>query len=216
MSQPTVREAIRVLEATGFVRVEHGRGTFVHGGVQHFIARSLETLLELEHVGIVEVHEVRTALAQFSIAQAAQRASADDLAEVERRHEAIVALSGDEDTYVIADAIIAFHVAVSRAAHNPLLLALETFLIRIIVDFMVKAVLEGYTENWIDTVRMRIPQREAILNALRSRDADRSLAVTNSYLDSQRAAFLRNKGINSLRLANPGALRLVSTAVVRQ
>lgn len=215
VSQPTIREAIRVLEATGFVKVEHGRGTFVDGGVQQFIARSLETLMALESVGIVEVQEVRIALAQYSIRQAAERATAEDLEELQRRHLEIVDLVGDEQTDVIADAIVAFHVAISRAAHNPLLLALESFLIRLVVDFMVKAVKEEYLENWIDKVRMRIPQRESVLKALQSKDAARSLEVVTSYLMTQHKAFLDHPSLSSLRLEDPGALRVVSTAAIR-
>jgi GntR family transcriptional repressor for pyruvate dehydrogenase complex len=213
VSQPTVREAIRVLEATGFVRVEHGRGTFVHGGVQQFIARSLETLLEFEAVGIVQAQQVRIALAHLSIGEAAVRATPEDIAEIERRHLAIVELGSvnADDNGVIADAIIAFNIAVSRAAHNPLLLALESFLIRLIVNFMVKAVKETDIENWIDHVRMRIPQREAILKALESRNAEVSIEVMMSHLTSQYEAFMNDAGFNALRLEDLGALRVVSS-----
>ena len=59
VSQPTVREAIRALETIGLVEVLHGNGSFVRGQGDYALASALQTLLQLESVGIMDVLDVR-------------------------------------------------------------------------------------------------------------------------------------------------------------
>ena len=84
VSQPTVREAIRALEALGLVEVLHGNGSFVRGQGDYAIASALQTLLQLESVGIMDVLDVRQVLGRHSVQAAALRATAEDLNAIDR------------------------------------------------------------------------------------------------------------------------------------
>src|ERR1700685_761340 len=47
VSQPTIREAIRALEAVGLIDVFHGSGSFVRSQGDYALASALQTLLQL-------------------------------------------------------------------------------------------------------------------------------------------------------------------------
>ena len=59
VSQPTVREAIRALETLGLVEVLHGNGSFVRSQGDFGLASALQTLLQLQSVGIIEALDIR-------------------------------------------------------------------------------------------------------------------------------------------------------------
>src|SRR5258707_14646334 len=71
VSQPTVREAIRALETLGLVEVFHGNGSFVRSSGDYALASALQTLLQLQGVGIMDVLNVRQVLGLDSIEAAA-------------------------------------------------------------------------------------------------------------------------------------------------
>ena len=79
VSQPTVREAIRALETLGLVEVLHGSGSFVRSSGEFALASALQTLLQLQSVGVMEVLNIRQALGRHSIELAAANATDDDI-----------------------------------------------------------------------------------------------------------------------------------------
>jgi DNA-binding FadR family transcriptional regulator len=114
IGRSTMREAMRILLASGQLEARHGAGTFV---------ASRESLSDwerrLRRAAIADVYEVRMGLELQAGELAAARRSDDDLAALQaawtaRQHAA------EPVGFVEAD--LAFHRAVVAAAHNPVLL----------------------------------------------------------------------------------------------
>jgi DNA-binding FadR family transcriptional regulator len=75
ISRPAVREALRVLELQGLVRVEHGfrGGAFVGEAGSAPVTQALETMLRLEHIERNEIYAARRYLEPNVAALAAHR-----------------------------------------------------------------------------------------------------------------------------------------------
>ena len=213
VSQPTIREAIRALETMGLVEVLHGNGSFVRGQGDYALASALQTLLQLNSVGIMDVLDVRQVLGRHSIERAARNASANDVALIERataKFETITALKSVDE---IIACIIEFQRTISAASHNPILHSLEAFLLALLNEVQVKSLSGRGVRFWRARAMEFQPHRLAILEAFRRRDPDAVRKSMDSYFDAQRARFERDEALRSINLASPQLVTIVSDMV---
>ena len=119
VSRPSVREAIMVLEAMGFLDSRQGGGTFVKALTEGSIMDPLAKLVEQRDPELLRaLAEVRMGLESWSAYLAAQRATEEDLADLRRLYTVMEkqAARGGWDSEVDAD----FHYAITAASHNSL------------------------------------------------------------------------------------------------
>jgi GntR family transcriptional repressor for pyruvate dehydrogenase complex len=215
VSQPTVREAVRGLEAMGLVEARQGSGTFVKGDLQHVLASSLHTVLQMERVGILDVLELREVLGLHSAARGADHARPADLEAIEAVRVALDALGEADDAQTVAELAVAFQIGLSAAARNPLLLALETFLIKLIMQFQLAARRERGTSFWLEWAARFESDRRRLVECLRARDAEGVVIAMRAYLTGQRAGFASDRELTALRLSDPGALRAIADVTLQ-
>ncbi len=121
VSRASVREAIRALESRGFIEIRQGEGTYIATTVETLLA-SVASALQHQRDPLLQVFEARKILEPAIAALAADRATAEEVAEL----EAIL----DEQTRQIAtgetgvEADTRFHSALAEAAKNEVLLRL--------------------------------------------------------------------------------------------
>jgi GntR family transcriptional repressor for pyruvate dehydrogenase complex len=213
VSQPTVREAIRALDAMGLIEVRHGSGAFVADNVHGYVYSTLNTLMQMRQVGINEVLDIRQLLAVWSVSRAASEATDEDLHEIETTEQRC----READTVLgMAETVIAFQAACSAAAHNPLLFALETFLIRLLMQLELTA--EGHrgADFWRDQTARFTEHRQKVSRSLASRDPEGAAAAMQAYCEEQRAWFAADPMLSTVRLSDPrlvGAINDVLTDV---
>jgi GntR family transcriptional repressor for pyruvate dehydrogenase complex len=121
VSRASVREAVKMLAARGLIQVRHGVGLFVSGATAQPVSDALELLLARERVGPDAQLEARRLVVVEIAGLAAERATSEDLRRVE---EALAGLGRTDqpiEAQIAADT--EFHVALARAAHNPVYLA---------------------------------------------------------------------------------------------
>ena len=119
VSRPSVREAIMVLEAMGFVESRQGGGTYVKALTEGSIMNPLAKLVEKRDPELLRsLAEVRMGLESWSAYLAAQRATDADIAEMRRLYGIMEkeAAKGGWSPDVDAD----FHYAITAASHNSL------------------------------------------------------------------------------------------------
>jgi GntR family transcriptional regulator, transcriptional repressor for pyruvate dehydrogenase complex len=124
VSRVTIREALRVLEASGLVEIRVGArgGAFVTTPSLPKIGTGLADLISLSPLTAAEVTEARQVFELGSIPLIVQRATDDDIAELRdmvARHQAALK-RGAYDLTLSA----AFHVKVAACAHNAAIEAL--------------------------------------------------------------------------------------------
>ncbi len=117
ISTGSVREALRSLQSIGLVKIEHGRGVFVVGS-----RRSADLTNHLHDVGvgmIVALAETRRILEPELAALAAERGSAEDLAEIDRLARQMETQAAQGVDFVEPD--IEFHRRIAQAGYNLIL-----------------------------------------------------------------------------------------------
>ena len=127
VSRPSLREALRILEARGLISVVRGRGggVVVHELDGRVTARTAALLLQARNVSLADVHEARSLLEPTAVRViAASRSRRSAAAELRRRideemsvimdpdafgpanarfHEHLVALAGNQTLSIVAE-----------------------------------------------------------------------------------------------------------------
>ncbi|MCK4536830.1 MAG: FadR family transcriptional regulator [Desulfuromonadales bacterium] len=119
VSRPSVREAIMVLDAMGFLVARQGGGTFVRTLTETSIADPLAKLMEKKDPAMLRsLVEVRMGLESWSAYLAAQRADEAEIAEMRRLYAVMEkqAARGGWDSEIDAE----FHYVITAASHNSL------------------------------------------------------------------------------------------------
>ncbi|KTS17042.1 FadR/GntR family transcriptional regulator (plasmid) [Pantoea dispersa] len=173
VSRNTVREALKRWEALGIIVRKKGSGTFLQAEVGlHDSFLSLR--FKNDSANMLYALEVRRIIESESCVLAAQRASADDLLEIERRLEEMervhlaIGSAGPEDW--------AFHTSIYRAAGNPLLLQM----LNGVYDTL-HAFFESPPEQALFSDSF--PLHRELFNAIRARDSQAARALCHQILD---------------------------------
>jgi GntR family transcriptional repressor for pyruvate dehydrogenase complex len=176
VTTPTVREALRRLEATGAVEFRHGSGTYVGAGVDrrllanpHGPGTSSEAVLELV--------EARLVLEPSIAATAARTRDADGLLALQASVEnALHPPQGD------LRPAVHFHVALAATTGNALLRETVEALLHVRVREQI-AIRHRYDDRERDHA-----EHVRILDAVRDGDADLAQRLTAEHLASIREA----------------------------
>ena len=213
VSQPTVREVIRALDVMGLVDVRHGSGAYVRGDSAYLMATALQTMLQIESVGIVDVLDVREMLGRESVRRAAMNATVGDVAACREALGRLDRVTDLPDVDSIIDAISQFQRLLAAAAHNPLLLALETVLINLLLQIQVKVLARRGVKFWRERSSGFQTDRVSIVDAVADKDANRAAAAIETYLERQREAFLADPDLSLMRFSDAKAIRAAADAV---
>jgi len=213
VSQPTVREAIRALETLGLVEVFHGNGTFVRSSGDYALASALQTLLQLQGVGIMDVLNVRQVLGLYSIEAAATNATADDVEAIEKAAARFNDAAEFKDVNQVIAHVIDFQRLVSDASHNPILRSLEAFLLALLNEVQVKSLSSRNVRFWRERALEFQPHRLAIVKGIRARNPVAAKRAMERYFQAQRRRFEQDETLRSLNLASPKLVTIVSDMV---
>jgi len=172
LSRPAVREALRDLAARGFLDVVPGRGAFVRDVSVADVARPLERLYWRKSTPR-EVVEARRMLESQAAELAAVRADSSDLAAMEK---AIANFDASADPLLRARYDFAFHFAVVKAAHNPVVEAMYGSISRLTAEMILRSLADP------NVTRMGVPYHRRILEAIRARDPNAARAEAAEHL----------------------------------
>lgn len=177
VSRITVRDALRVLESQGLIQIKVGArgGAFVAAPSTGPVSESLTNMLRLKQATLADLVEARILVEPHVAAMAAQRATPDDLAAMERAVAAAREARAAGDRYFIPNSV-AFHLALAEAARNPVLLfAVNSF--RALFHEALSALLPAD-----DMAERAIADHQKILDAIRARDGERARDVMREHL----------------------------------
>jgi len=178
-----VREALRTLEAAGFVEIKKGSegGAFIRELNTSAATRSLTTLFHFGRLTVADLTEARVWLEQIVVEQAARRRTGEDLRLLEEnivRSETLV-----REGRLPRSVNLEFHLLLAAAAQNPLFV----ILIEALMDVL-KGVLEELNPDMNYIAKVSNYHR-VIYEAVRDQDPERAkqaildhLMDVNSYL----------------------------------
>lgn len=165
VSRASVREALTALEAIGILDIRPGEGTFVRETSVSATFAPLAMVLEMEQNSMSQLMEVRRVLETEIAALAVQRATEEDLQNIE------VNLNRMKSANTVSEAVEAdlrFHFAIAEATHNSILLRI----MNTVADLMHNTFRIRREELFADKGREIISEHEAIYRAIRDRDID--------------------------------------------
>lgn len=174
ISRVSLREALRVLQATGYVETRHGAGTFARLPEEREQATALWFANDIH---VIELLEMRIVIEPGVAAFAAQRRTDDDLSAME---SAVIEMRraselGDRLLVVAADA--EFHRVIGLSVRNAALGDLmEQFQEQSGMERRASLSVPGQIQRAIDG-------HQAILDAIRSADAELARKAMQSHLE---------------------------------
>jgi len=169
VSRPSVREAIMVLEAMGFLDSRQGGGTFVRALTETSITNPLAKLVEQRDPQVLRsLAEVRMGLESWSAFLAAERASEEDLEEIRRLYQVMEqqANKGGWSPEVDAD----FHYAITAASHNSLQMHVLDSIHSLFHATIQVALVEFYRQK--GHIQLLLEHHRAIMDAIAARQPE--------------------------------------------
>ncbi|TQN40883.1 GntR family transcriptional regulator [Blastococcus colisei] len=173
VSRVTVREALRVLEASGLIEIRVGSrgGAFVTAPTTRRVGEGITDLLSLSALSAAEVTEAREVFELGIVPLVCERATEGELDElVQLCDEAERAR--DAGTYTVTMSFD-FHLQVAAAAHNPALVMLMRSLREPVLMSLREAQHEG---------RQGVAEHRTFVEAVRTRDPDRAQRIMADHL----------------------------------
>lgn len=184
MSRTTVREALRILEVQGLIRIKVGRagGAFVQRPGEESVASSLELLIRGRQIRLASVHETREAIEPSCARLAALHRTAEDLRSLEAANTSLAA-ADDLDAFLRAN--VDWHVAVATAGRNEILTGVMMALSRAIYTTTNN---EGFVNDEVRSITARA--HRSVTRAIRERDAEAAVRRMTRHVHAYAAAAL--------------------------
>jgi GntR family transcriptional repressor for pyruvate dehydrogenase complex len=194
VSRPSVREAIMVLEAMGFLESRQGGGTFVKALTAVSIMDPLANLVEKRDPELLRsLAEVRMGLEGWSAYLAGKRATAKDIAELRRLYYVMEkqAAKGGWDSEVDAE----FHYAITAASHNSLQMHVLDSIHSLFHTTIQVALMEFYQQE--GHVHLLLTQHREIMEAIVDHQPELARQRMMEHLkmvEEKMAQLLKEKG----------------------
>ena len=185
MSRATVREALRILQVQGLVRIKAGRagGTFVQLPGSESVARSVSLAIRGQQFRLTSLLETREAIEPFCARLAARHRTQDDLATMDQANEALADEDGSLAKFLQAN--VDWHLAVATASHNELLAGLMTALSKAIYA-------STENERFVDEKvrRETVRAHRSITKAIQAQDGDAAVRRMERHVYAYAKAVL--------------------------
>ena len=183
VGHPTIREALKKLEATGVVEIRHGSGVYVARSDEVLVLASREYSGTVTRKLLLDLIRVRIPLEVQSVSDAVANGTTEHFAEMRRL--LVTASANLENDIVLNSVNMAFHRQIALASGNTVL----TQVLDVLQDLFSeeqRLILEIFGSRQRDH-----EEHEGILEALERRDGDLAEARMRTHLEGVQAAVLR-------------------------
>lgn len=171
LSRTTVREALRILEVQGLIRIKAGRagGAFIQRPGEQAMANTVEDIIRGREIDLAALLETRRAIEPHCARLAARTRSDVQLSDLEAANELLTVGAATRAQIILANS--EWHIAVARASNNALLAGLMSALAR--------AIDEATDADLIDdaAVEETAAAHRAITRAIGERDEDAAVSA---------------------------------------
>lgn len=172
VGRSSIREAVKILAISGFLKVQQGAGTFVNEDMP------VENISQrLHRADFEEINAVRILLEEEIVRLAVQHRSNEDLAEMQQQLKARKNAILQENRLTCTNADIAFHLAIARASGNSVLVDLYQYFTGNIRSFFSKRETHGITH-----FAMSHHLHEDLFNAIEQQQEQAALQTIKTIL----------------------------------
>ena len=173
VSRVSIREGIQHLVSLGILETRHGEGTFVRELSGQVNFNALIPLLILDEIDILHVLEYRRIVEKGTAALAAERASDQDLIDMEAVYNEMVQSQNNIAEFARAD--LEFHLVLAKATGNPVLIK---------VNNVLRSILEVSMENIVRVLGAQdgLHYHRLIIEAVRARNAEAAENIMQEHI----------------------------------
>jgi GntR family transcriptional repressor for pyruvate dehydrogenase complex len=175
-SRSSLREALRCLSIVGVLNARVGDGTSVAADGETFLRRIVEWRLITERHDVENLMEVRIGLEGVSAANAALRASEQDIRKFQDLLERMKLAAKDARKFAILD--VEFHVALAKASGNALVFDLVSMIRNHLVRVLPRVL------QLPNAMPLSTKEHAAIVEAIERRDAEGARMAMHTHLDA--------------------------------
>lgn len=168
VSRPILRDALKDLEARGLIATRPGAGAYVADVIGQVFAKPVTELFATHRKAAGDYLEYRREIEGIAAEYAARRATADDLALLERIVERMKAAQPAGDLEAEAAVDVEFHQAIGECAHNIMLLHTLRSCYRLLSEGVLQSRMLVF--NMPDASQTLLDQHLAIYEAVRARN----------------------------------------------
>jgi GntR family transcriptional repressor for pyruvate dehydrogenase complex len=119
VSRPSLREALQALALMNIVEMRQGDGTYVTSLEPELLVEPLDFVFSLDDSTLLELFEARKIVEVGLVGLAAQRITAEELADLENCLTKSLQTAADPDAFLLAD--LELHKKIGLAARNPIM-----------------------------------------------------------------------------------------------
>lgn len=158
-SRPTIREAMRMLEREGYIKIYSGSsGAVVQEISVDNAVQSLEAIMQMKQLNVENVMEFRIMTENMAARLAARRRTEEDLKRLEEILENAENALGDAEQFMTCD--LQFHLAVAGASKN----AMYTIMFQVCRNIVEESLTENFRKG---TEAEKLNRYQSILEAHR-------------------------------------------------
>lgn len=210
VSRATVREALRVLESSGLIRLRHGSsagGAEVRAFSTDVLRRSLTSLIHLANVDLAGTVEFRMVIEGAATHLAAEARTDAQLEDIRLRNEEVHRHAARDDQEAFKDADAAFHQAVAQSSGNPLLSSCGEVIHALVINLVGEKLVRARNSRAL--MEEIVERHGRIVAAIEARDPDSAAATARQDIYDYYGPWLDDHGRSRLSsLMSSGARTL--------
>jgi len=187
VSRPSLREGLNILVAMGFLEIK-GKRTFVKSVASESVQNPLSLLIKADTQKIFDLIEVRKAIEVWGAFLAAQRATEEDIKQLEHTTEEMKKAFEEGRSWEKQDAD--FHLGIAQATHN----TIQTHMMSTIYDLLRESVGTVFKDR--SKVKKLLDHHYRIFSAIKNHSPDKARERTLehlNYVDSEVKASAEKK-----------------------
>lgn len=193
VSRPSLREALRALSIMNIIEIRQGDGTYVTSLEPELLVEHLDFVFALDDSTFVQLFEARKILEVGIVALAAQRITAEQIAELEACLARSVENTDDPQAFLETD--LELHNLITRAANNPILSRMMASISQLgLASRSRTTAIPGVVQKTVDDHR-------AIVAALKAHDANAARQAMLDHLNNVEARL--KQLIDSHEMSSP-------------
>lgn len=174
VSRPSLREGLNSLVGMGFLEVR-GKRTFIKSVASESMQNPLSLLIKADTQKIFDLIEVRKAIEVWGAFLAAQRATEEDIKQLENIIEEMKKSFEEGRSWEKQDAD--FHLGIAQATHN----TIQAHMMSTIYDLLRESVARVFKDR--AKVKKLLDQHYRIFNAIKSHSPDKARERTLEHLN---------------------------------
>ncbi len=182
VARSSLRQALKVLEIMGVISQRVGDGTYLNSGAAAILGEPMEFLILLDGITFHELMEARLIVEPELTARAAERATAEDIAELRGVLSAMDEARGDHSRFVSQDLL--FHHTIFRIAANRVCGLMFTVVHRSLAKLI-------HLTSQVVAEEHTLALHRRIFHAIRKRDPEEARRRMTEHLEDARGLLLR-------------------------